>query len=179
MINLAIKIFSASLFLFYGGLIFAQQKIFNRIQIPGLDPAAASGITGIAQDHQGNIWIVAKGIGLYKYDGSQVITYIHDLKDSNSITGAPLETIAIDADNNVWVGTLGGGMDKFDPLTNKFSHFRHRANDRGSLANDTVTAILQDRSGKLWIGTSSGIDITIREIKNSYTMLTRQMTQTV
>ncbi len=154
-----IKFLFIFLFLFQIILLYGQQKIFNHIQIPGLDAASTIGITAIAQDHQGNIWLLAKNKGLYKYDGSQAISYVHDPKDSNSIAGASLETIMIDADDNIWIGTLGGGMDKFDPAKNKFIHFKHHANDPGSLAHDTVTAILQDHSGNLWIGTYRGLDL--------------------
>ena len=96
--------------------------------------------------------------GLLMYDGSKVMAYLHNDKDPNSITNAKLETLAIDNAGNIWIGTLGGGMEKFDPASNTFIHFLHKKNDPGSLSSDTVTAILQDHLGNLWVGTSVGLD---------------------
>ena len=46
----------------------------------------------------------------------------------------------------------------FDPSTNVFKHFRHHANDPGSISHDTVDAILEDHLGNLWVGTVRGLD---------------------
>ena len=86
------------------------------------------------------------------------MAYLHNDKDPNSITNAKLETLTIDNAGNIWIGTLGGGMEKFDPAGNTFTHFLHKKNDPGSLSSDTVTAILQDHLGNLWVGTSVGLD---------------------
>ena len=54
---------------------------------------------------------------------------------------------------------IGGGLDKFDPSTNKFTHFRHQAAEAGSLANDSLSAILVDHENNVWIGTKGGLDL--------------------
>ena len=53
---------------------------------------------------------------------------------------------------------LGAGLDRLDPVTGIFTHFRHDAKDPASLGNDTVTVILIDKQGILWIGTYGGLD---------------------
>ena len=49
-------------------------------------------------------------------------------------------------------------MDRLDPVTGKFTHFRHDLKDSTSLSHDFVRAILEDRAGNLWIGTHGGLD---------------------
>jgi DNA-binding CsgD family transcriptional regulator len=56
----------------------------------------------------------------------------------------------------LWVATYGGGLDRFDPERNEFSHFRHRDGDPASLGDDKVYCLHEDRQGTLWIGTNSG-----------------------
>ncbi len=68
------------------------------------------------QDHQGYMWILTRSKGLLKYDGSHCIAYTHNDKDPASITNAVLETIAIDSDDVIWIGTLGGRLDGLDPV---------------------------------------------------------------
>ena len=145
--------------LFLPRLIYSQQKKFEQINIPNADASTTGGILGATQDHEGYIWFITKNKGLYRYDGSQFVNYVHDGKDSNSITSAPLESIAVDSDDVLWIGTLTSGLDRFDPVTNKFTHFRHQASDPGSLAHDTVAAILVDHENNIWIGDYGGLDL--------------------
>jgi ligand-binding sensor domain-containing protein len=63
-----------------------------------------------------------------------------------------------DDDGIIWVGTLGLGLDRFDPIKNVFTHYRHQEDNTASLINDTVTAITKDREGNLWIGTHGGLE---------------------
>ena len=59
----------------------------------------------------------------------------------------------------LWVGTFGGGLDRFDPEGSAFIH--HREGD--GLASDRVISILEDGSaddataGNLWIATGRGL----------------------
>src|SRR6185503_3152539 len=59
----------------------------------------------------------------------------------------------------VWVGTASGGLNRLDPASGRAEHFRHDPEARGSLAHDQVRAILQDADGRLWVGTSQGLDL--------------------
>ena len=58
----------------------------------------------------------------------------------------------------LWFGTWGGGLSRFDPRTQKFTRFQHDPDNPISLSNDTVTSILQDAAGEIWIGTLGGLD---------------------
>ena len=51
------------------------------------------------------------------------------------------------------------GLDKFNPETNTFTHYRHNANDPESLSNDSVTAVLVDHLGNIWVGNYGGVDL--------------------
>ena len=61
----------------------------------------------------------------------------------------------------LWLGT-SNGLDKLDPITGRFTHYRHDPDDAGSLSADRginkVRSITQDRAGSLWVQTSAGLD---------------------
>ena len=59
----------------------------------------------------------------------------------------------------IWIGFTGSGLDRFDPTTGTFTHFRHQANDTGSIASDIVSALLIDHLGNFWVGTNGGLDL--------------------
>ncbi len=139
------------------GFAFAQQIKFNRV-LGGVTDKWGQ-ITGMAQDAQGFIWFTTAIRGLQQYDGSHTKTYMNDPLNSQSLANNNTECIAIDSTGIIWVGTYGSGLDRFDPSTKTFTHFRHSPKDGSSLSNDTVTAMLEDRLGNLWIGNVGGLDL--------------------
>jgi ligand-binding sensor domain-containing protein/signal transduction histidine kinase len=142
----------------------AQQLKFNRVSIA--NPNGISnwgGITAIAQDRQGYVWFsmnIGGGQGgLCRYDGSKIISFSHDSRNSNSLANNWAECMIIDSSGMVWIGTYGSGLNRYDPSTNTFTLFHHDANNFFSLANDTIIALLEDHKGNLWVGTYSGLDL--------------------
>jgi signal transduction histidine kinase/ligand-binding sensor domain-containing protein len=142
-----------SLFSCFCGL--AQDVHFTVIPPPNNEPLYQ--ITGMAQDPQGFIWIGCQN-GLRKYDGHQYTSYYNDPLNPNSLADSWVESIFADKDGIIWIGTEGSGLDRFDPATGSFIHYRHKKNDLNSIANDHVTAIIKDDDGALWLGTDRGLD---------------------
>lgn len=61
----------------------------------------------------------------------------------------------VTADQIVWVGT-SAGLDRFDWQTNQFHY--HKIDPQSAQATDNeVRVVIDDREGKLWLGTSNGI----------------------
>ena len=51
-------------------------------------------------------------------------------------------------------------MIKFDPINEKFKHFRHDPKNKNSISSNIVNNIAFDKSGKLWVGTfNAGVNI--------------------
>ncbi len=132
-----------------------QQIFFNKVPPP--DGKTFVHVTGITQDMNGYIWLATKK-GLCRYDGYQMITYKNNPLDPNSPASDILETVCVDSTGVVWIGTDGAGIDRFDPSTGLFQHFRHNPKDPGSLSADWVTVVMLDHEGILWVGTGLGLD---------------------
>jgi len=61
----------------------------------------------------------------------------------------------------IWIGSwsLSGGLNQYDPLTDSFIHFQHDDDNPGSLSENLVRVINEDKNGTLWIGLSeTGLD---------------------
>ncbi|MEO0857052.1 MAG: two-component regulator propeller domain-containing protein [Bacteroidota bacterium] len=72
-------------------------------------------------------------------------------------------TVTETTDGAVWVGTWPwqagqGGVYRFDP-DGTYRYFVHDDEDPTSIAMRGVRAILEDRTGRIWIGTSSTLDL--------------------
>src|SRR6185436_13851106 len=123
----------------------------------------AAQISDIAQDKQGYLWIATRDQGLKRYDGINFKVYTNDPRNPNSLASGLPNRLFIDAENMIWIGIVGSGLEKFDPATNTFTHFKHDTKSTFSLSNDTVVSILEDHLGDLWVGTLGGLDMLDRK----------------
>src|SRR5262252_4126583 len=78
---------------------YAQDKIFNT----KFEDYKLGSINSIKQDKEGNIWFSAglgadmpSSGGIYKYDGHTLVTYLHDVNNSNSLANNWAECLYID-----------------------------------------------------------------------------------
>ena len=58
----------------------------------------------------------------------------------------------------LWIGTRGGGLNRFDPQSGQFTPYQHNPDDPDGLSNDYVWAIHEDPTdtNALWVGTNNG-----------------------
>jgi ligand-binding sensor domain-containing protein/signal transduction histidine kinase len=68
-----------------------------------------------------------------------------------------VNAIAKDRAGNLWVGTHGNGLVRFDPTSGKTTTYAHDASNPRSLNHNRVTAMRVDRAGSLWIATDFGL----------------------
>ena len=125
----------------------------------------ANNVPAILEDRTGQIWFAAGGGGLTRFDKEtdQVTTYSHDPDDPASVNTNTLfwsgkTNLIQDRDGDIWLGTIGGGLNRFDLHTQRFAHYRHDPKDPESLGNDNIRALFQDSNGTLWVGTEAGLD---------------------
>jgi len=115
-----------------------------------------SSVFCILQDRQGFMWFGTLD-GLNKYDGYNFTVYKHDALDSTSLSDNLVTSIYEDSAsrNMLWIGT-GGGLNRFDRATERFTHFVNDPKNPHSLSNNSIRSIYEDHAGTLWIGTSGG-----------------------
>lgn len=110
----------------------------------------------VLQDQKGFMWFSTSG-GLVRYDGETLRTFKHNPDDSLSLSNDFIGPLYEDKWGFFWVGTTGGGLNRFDPRKEEFSHFLHDPSNESSLPSNTVQCILEDDLGNLWVGTDKGL----------------------
>ena len=109
------------------------------------------------------LWVGTYGSGLNKiilnYKSSQpvFIRYRNDPENPESLGSDYIRSLFVDKDGNVWIGTLGSGLDKLNPVTGIFKHFKNIPGDSTSICNNNINCIRQDSKGYIWLGTWAGI----------------------
>ena len=102
----------------------------------------------MTQTRDGFLWFGTM-YGLVRYDGYEYRTYYYDPSDSTSLSNDDIVTLFEDSEGDLWVGTYGGGVNRFDRSSGMFE--RYRFNDSGH--RDVVWAISEDRQGRILVGT--------------------------
>jgi len=106
----------------------------------------------ILQDSQGFLWVGTQG-GLNRYDGYEFKVFHHDPEDSNSISSDYILSLHEDKSGTIWIGTYDGGLNKYDPLTEKFHAFKHEEDNENSIGSNRISAIASDSAGNVFLGT--------------------------
>jgi signal transduction histidine kinase/ligand-binding sensor domain-containing protein len=110
--------------------------------------SAAVGVRSIAEDSDGNLFILAssnKGV-VVLHAGSESVKRAEEF---GFVTGS---AIVRDRDGNMWIGTAGRGVLRW--RNGAIESFMRR----NGLTGEEVSALLEDREGNVWVGTNGGLD---------------------
>ncbi len=120
----------------------------------------------ILEDRSGLLWVATRQGGLNKLDLKpakfETVTGTPrssrdngDLDNADNLSGGRVSALAEDVQSRLWIAT-SEGLDRYDPTSSRFDHFRHD-DTPASLPSNDVHRLLIDDSGVLWIGTASGL----------------------
>ncbi len=120
-----------------------------------LDGLSNDWILTLAQDGEGSLWAGTQGGGLNRLRDGKVTAFTTREGLSHNNIWAVME----DRGGHVWVGTRGGGLNRLT-FASRGAYAappvaKYQARNR-ELGNDSVYALLEDRTGTLWIGTDGG-----------------------
>lgn len=110
-------------------------------------------ITRIVKEKNGYVWIGTNN-GLNRFDGQEIKIYN---KQNSTLASNDISDILIDSKNRIWIATLGGGLNFYDPKLDAFTTFKNDPNDPKTLMSDNVGALLEDSKGLIWLGTEKGL----------------------
>ncbi|MCC2547549.1 histidine kinase [Hymenobacter sp. BT175] len=113
-------------------------------------------VYSIVQDRRGFLWLGTQD-GLSRYDGAGFKVYRNDPQRPRSLSSNFILSQALDGQGTLWVATGGGGLCRYNALTDDFQVFEHDPAQPTSLADNFVRVVFSDRQGRLWVGTDMGV----------------------
>ena len=105
-------------------------------------------VQALAQTSDGYLWVATTG-GLASFDGSHFHLFGHDA--DVPLANNSIFCILKARDGSLWLGTEGSGLVHMDEHGDRV----YAAAD--GLSNQFVRALMQDHSGRIWIGTDNGL----------------------
>jgi ligand-binding sensor domain-containing protein/signal transduction histidine kinase len=159
---LALFLFSLNLFL---SPLYCQNHQFQRYYAK--DGLSTNQIRCLLEDQQGFIWIGTSD-GLNRFDGYEFRVFKPNARQPGSISSNNVYHLDQDAKGRIWIATLRGGVNYYDPRTERFTVFRHDPEDSTSISSDEVIAVHVDTKQRLWIGTREGLDRLVETDSGAY-----------
>lgn len=101
------------------------------------------------QTRDGYIWLNTLE-GLVRYDGAQFTVFNRD--NTPALKSTDMRALYADREGNLWISIFDHGL-----LRYRDGNFSSYSISDG-LSSNLITAIFQDRSGKLWLGTNAGLN---------------------
>lgn len=115
---------------------------------------AQNSVFCILQGQKGFIWFGTEQ-GLNRFDGYTFVVHKSQYNNPNSLNNSFILSFHQDSAGIFWIGTNGGGVNRFDPENQQFNHYLVDPESIDSLSN-IINVIFEDSSGGLWIGTGGG-----------------------
>lgn len=123
-------------------------------------------INSIAVDGD-KLWLAtAEGLDVMDTQTGEITRFSPDHRNMHSLTAKPVRCVYIDGKGIYWLGTRGGGVNKYDRNLNLFNFVQSNAFDEKGLNAFIVTSFAEDKNGNVYVGTRrQGLSLFDRKTK--------------
>lgn len=122
-------------------------------------------VYSICIDSYGDVWLGTSGNGIVKLEvvrkaaGSYKLVGWQQILSTDDGLQSDIVYSIVEAEPNVlWIGSRGGGVQRYNILTHNFDIYRAQDNLQ-SITNDDVLTLFMSSTQKLWVGSSGGLTL--------------------
>ncbi|MEP6746666.1 MAG: two-component regulator propeller domain-containing protein [Bacteroidota bacterium] len=100
------------------------------------------------------LWIgTLEGLNIIDCRTYEISKFVPDQRNIHSLSAWSVRCIYIDKQGIYWLGTIRGGVDKYDKNLNLFNYIRSNVFDEKGLSAPIVACFAENEHGKVFIGT--------------------------
>jgi ligand-binding sensor domain-containing protein len=144
-----------------------QNGSFQQFRHDSQNPETISDnvVVAVAKDSDGMMWLgTQNGLNMIDPRTHKIKRILHDpnnkriLHDPNNkerLSNNNIKGIFEDKDRMLWIATYGGGLNRLDKRTEKFTSYVNNPTDTTSISENLVAGILQDDDGSIWVRTNT------------------------
>ena len=123
---------------------------FTSVALPGVSETdSLDSIFALMSDSAGALWV----------GGDHGLVRIGETAKRFDGFDKSVRAVYESSDGTIWAGTFGGGLARMDQSGEGFTFYRHDADDAASISGNEVSSILEDDGGRLWVGTTDGLNL--------------------
>ncbi|MDU1892813.1 MAG: two-component regulator propeller domain-containing protein [Dysgonomonas sp.] len=147
-------------------VLYADHKYISKLSLPLSSPDFRAVYSICFTNNDSILWLGTSGYGLIKIEQKKE-NQIYKVIDIEQYVSSPEPTslnnniiysLIPDPDGKyLWVGTRGGGVNRFNIQTKEFERFEEISKNI-TLSNNDVLSLLIDHQKNLWTGTSYGLN---------------------
>lgn len=111
----------------------------------------------VIEDKAGIVWIgTDKGLDRFDPAKNKFEHFVPDPEDEKSISDFAIRYIFEDADQQIWIGTINGGLNLYNPAHKNFTRYMHNVKDSKTISSNDIYHIFEDSKRRLLVGTNGG-----------------------
>lgn len=116
---------------------------------------ASSEVQSLLVASDGSLWIgTFDGLFVREPSSHTLRAFRHDARSTTSLSSNSITALHEDRTGTIWIGTDGGGLNRYDRTTDAFVRYQFDGARMTSIGSNLVRVVYEDRRGRLWIGTS-------------------------
>ncbi|WDE03899.1 EAL domain-containing protein [Thalassomonas viridans] len=133
-------------------IISRNYQLLNHFNVDSETPTLSNEIRAIEKITNTQVWLAtSEGLNTINLSNNKLTAYQHNA-EKFTLSENWLMDIFKDKSGNVWIGSYGGGINKFAPLKNKFFHGLINIENE----NLWIEAIAQTNDNTIWFATEQG-----------------------
>ena len=115
-------------------------------------------VGAMVEDEKGNIWIGTEGGGLNYFDYLNQSFSRIDAFHGKELNCKTIKSLLVDKNQNLWIGTHLNGLKFLNFKTGTIQEYYHEKDNQNSLSDNSIISLIEDQSGRIWIGSESGLN---------------------
>ncbi|HEX5055429.1 MAG TPA: EAL domain-containing protein [Gammaproteobacteria bacterium] len=116
-----------------------------------------AGVTDIFEDNEGSLWFAVSSFGVQRIsERLEKFTAVGAGPGEQQLSWEVMTELVEGRDGDVWIGTDGGGLNRYHPETGKITKYFSDPDNPRSLSANSVLSLEEDGKGRIWAGTWMG-----------------------
>ncbi len=144
---------------------------FRSFVVQQTEQQTKESIAALYLEEPNRLWLGnLDGLIVHDRNNDDIRHYHHDPNDRGSLSANSVLTISGGDPGDIWVGTYGGGLNRYLPQSDRFERIAVGTEDNGATGQGVVNTLYWDAAKRrLWIGSRAGLQ--------AYDAQTRRLTE--